>query len=344
MKRKRRFALHGLALLALLIGFHSKGVGQTATLKLVQTVPMPGYTGDFGHFAVDLERGRLLLAGEDQGTLEVFDLKTMKHLESVKGFETPHRVLVRPGKSTLLLANSGPGMSEIVDATTYAIKGRVPLVPGAGSIGYDAARNWVYLVTGGKDVNMATSEVEKIDADTGKELGAIVTQSNHTKAMALEQQGSRVFVNLEDKSTVEVIDGKSMKELANWPVKLSQQNIAISFDENAHRLYLACRQPSAMVSMNSDTGEPIASLPGPGKSDDLPFDPAAHRLYMLGAEGFISVYDVSNPDKPVLVRNVPSEPGAKTGIFSPEEHRLYVAVSPGETKALGKVLVYEVQP
>ena len=45
-------------------------VGQSAPLKLAKTVPLPGYTGDFDHFAVDTERGRLLLAAEDHGTLE----------------------------------------------------------------------------------------------------------------------------------------------------------------------------------------------------------------------------------------------------------------------------------
>ena len=45
-------------------------------LRLRQTVDLPGYTGDFDHFAADRQRGRLLLAAEDHGTLEVFDLST----------------------------------------------------------------------------------------------------------------------------------------------------------------------------------------------------------------------------------------------------------------------------
>jgi DNA-binding beta-propeller fold protein YncE len=344
MKSKWQIMFGSLAVLGLVVGFSSHAVGQTTVLKLVQTVPLPGYTGDFDHFAVDSERGRLLLAAEDHATLEVFDLKTMKHLRTVKGFGAPHSILVRPRASTILVTDGGPEMSKLMDASTYAVKGKVVLVPGADSIGYDAAANLVYVVTGGKDVKLATSEVAGVDPDSGKKVGESTTQSNHTEAMALEEHGNRLFVNLTDKSTVEVIDRKSMKKLAEWPVKLAQQNSPIAFDEAAHRLYLACRQPGMLVVMNSDDGSPVTSLPGPGRSDDLVFDAGAHRLYMLGGEGYIGVYDVSTPDQPKLIAKVPSAPGAKTGLLSPDAQKLYVAASPGDTKALAKVLVFEVQP
>jgi DNA-binding beta-propeller fold protein YncE len=344
MKSKWRIMFGGLALLGSLVGPDARAVGQTSGLKLVQTVPLPGFTGDFDHFAVDSARGRLLLAAEDHATLEVFDLKTMKHLQTIKGFGAPHSILVRPGASTTLVTDSGPEMSKLMDASTYAVKGKVTLIPGADSIGYDAAANLVYVVTGGKDVKMATSEVAEVDPDSGKKLGAITTQSNHTEAMALEQHGNRLFVNLTDKSTVEVIDRSAMKKLAEWPVKLAQQNSPIAFDEAAHRLYLACRQPGMLVVMNSDNGAPVASLPGPARADDIVFDASAHRLYMLGGEGYIGVYDVSAPDHPKLIAKVPSAPGAKTGLLSPDAHKLYVAASPGDTKALAKVLVFDVQP
>jgi len=57
-----------------------------APMQLVKSVPLPGYTGDFDHFAVDQQRGRLLLAAEDHATLEVFDLKSGDHLKTISGF------------------------------------------------------------------------------------------------------------------------------------------------------------------------------------------------------------------------------------------------------------------
>src|SRR6516225_5265109 len=116
---------------------------QSKLITLQNTVELPGYTGDFDHFAIDKERGRLLLAAEDHGTVEVFDLNSGKHLRSISGFETPHSILVRPGAATILVTDSGKGMSKLLDASTYQIKGVVTLVPGADSIGYDSTENVV---------------------------------------------------------------------------------------------------------------------------------------------------------------------------------------------------------
>lgn len=316
---------------------------QTPPLALKGSVDLPGYTGDFDHFAVDQDRGRLLLAAEDHGTLEVFDLNTGKHLRTIKGFETPHSILVRPGAATILVTDSGKGMSKLLDASTYEVKGVVTLTPGADSIGYDPRENVVYIVTGGKDVDMKTSELDAVDPDTGKKKRSVALQDNHVEAMALEKNGDRLFINLTQTNKVAVIDRKTMKVIALWPVPTAEQNAMVALDEPRHRLYVGCRKPGMVVVMNSDTGAIINSATSPLRSDQILFDQAASRLYSPGGEGFIGVYDTSDPDHLKAVAKVASAPGAKTGVLVPERKELIVAVSPGETKAMAKVLTFAVQ-
>jgi hypothetical protein len=62
---------------------------ETRPLKLIATTPMSGFTGIFDHFGLDLEGNRLFLASEDQGTVEVLDLRTGERVHSVKGFTQP---------------------------------------------------------------------------------------------------------------------------------------------------------------------------------------------------------------------------------------------------------------
>ena len=54
-------------------------------------------------------------------------------------------------------------------------------------IGYDAPRNRLYIVTGGKDVNMKESYLSEIDPDTLQHYGDIKFDSNHTEAMAVDK-------------------------------------------------------------------------------------------------------------------------------------------------------------
>ncbi len=254
-------------------------------LKLIKTVTLPGYTGDFDHFAIDRQRGRILLAAEDHATLEVFDLKTGNHLKTVTGFGAPHTILVRPGASTILVTDSGKQMTAILDANTYERKGVVPLTPGADSAGYDAAANIWYIVTGGKDVNMKTASIEAINPDTGKKLGMVTFNDNHVEAMALEKHGDRLFVNLAETNKLAVVNRKTMKVLALWPVPPAKANAMVQFDEGAQRLYVVCRDPGMVVVMNSDNGAVIATAPAPLRADEAMLDVDNHRLYVPGGPG-----------------------------------------------------------
>ena len=112
---------------------------QGSSVKLIKSIDLPGYTGDFDHFAADFDRNRLLLAAEDHGTLEVFDLKTSAHLRTVGGFGNPHSILVRRGVSTVFIADSTEKNATIRDADTYARKQTVNLTPGSDSSQYDPA-------------------------------------------------------------------------------------------------------------------------------------------------------------------------------------------------------------
>jgi outer membrane protein assembly factor BamB len=333
-----------LALIAAVCHLSARsGAAQTAPLTLKGSVDLPGYSGDFDHFAVDQARGRLLLAAEDHGTVEVFDLNSGKHLQTIKGFEAPHSILVRPGAPTILVTDSGKGMSKLLDASTYEVKGVVELLPGADSIGYDPAENVVYIVTGGKDVDMKTSELAAVDPDTGKKKRAVTLQDNHVEAMALESKGDRLFINLTQTNKIAVIDRKTMKVTAMWPVPTAEQNAMVALDEGHHRLYVGCRKPGTVVVMNSDTGAVINSATSPLRSDQILYDQAAGRLYSPGGEGYIGVYDTSDPDSLKTIAKVPSATGAKTGILVPERNELILAVSPGETKTMAKVLTFAVQ-
>jgi len=117
----------------------------------------------------------------------------------------------------------------------------------------------------------------------------------------------------------------------------------VAMDESHHRLFVGCRKPGTVVVMNSDTGAVTNSAPSPLRSDQILFDQAANRLYAPGGEGYTSVYDTSDPDHLKTVAKVPSAPGAKTGILVPELKELILAASPGDTKAMAKVLTFSIQ-
>ena len=341
MNRVIRFLALSVAPLAILAP--AACFAQTSSVRLLKSVNLPGYTGDFDHFAVDYDRNRLLLAAEDHGTLEVFDLKTSDHLKSVTGFGNPHSILVRKGAPTVFITDSAKQGPTIRDANDYAKKQDVALTPGSDTSKYDASTNTLYIVTGGKDVDMKTANLEAVNPDTGANLGSITFPDNHVEAMAFVDGDPRLFINLTQTNKLAVVDRHTMKILETWPVPAAQQNAMVAFDPAQHRLYVVCRSPGMVVVLNSDTGALIDKLPAPLRSDEVQYDAAAHKLYVPGGEGFMGIYDTSDPNHLKLLEKVTTAPGAKTALLLPNMHRLFLAVSPGDSKAMAKVLTYEVK-
>jgi DNA-binding beta-propeller fold protein YncE len=313
-------------------------------LKLEANIPLPGFTGDFDHFAVDEKGSRLFLAGEDHKTVEVFDLRTNRRLKSIAGFGTPHSIIYLPETDRILVADGDKGMLQILRGSDYAIVDHVDGLAGADSMKLDVSSQVLYVVTGGKDVPLDYSFLVAIDLKTNRKVSELRIESNHVEAFALESSSSRLFVNITDKHAVAVIDRKSMKEITRWPIGSQADNSPLAYDEPHRRLLIVCRKPGTLLVMDSDSGKVVSQSPSPERSDDIAFDPASGRIYVPGGDGRIFVFKQDVPDKYELLAKVTSEPGAKTCLLVPSLNRFYAAVSPGETKALGKVLIFRVLP
>ena len=316
----------------------------SAPLKPEASIALPGFTGDFDHFAIDEKGGRLFLAGEDHKTVEIFDVKTNRSLKSIIGFGAPHAIFYLPESDRILVTDGDKGVLKILSGKDYSEIAHVDGLAGVDSARLDAFTQTLYVVAGGKDVPLDHSFIVAIDLNKLAKIAELRIESNHVEGIALENSSSRLFANITDKHAVAVIDRKSMKEIARWPIGSQADNSPIAYDEPHRRLLIVCRKPGTLLVMDSDTGKVVSQSPGPERSDDIAFDPASGRIYVPGGDGRIFVFKQDSADRYELLAKVTSELGAKTCLLVPSLGRFYAAVSPGETKALGKVLIYRVLP
>jgi len=315
-------------------------------LHLAGRTELPGYTGDFDHFEYDLKGNRLWLAAEDHGTIDVFDLKTGKMRKSVKGVvETPHGILYVPAKNRLIVTDSGGDMhTRTIDATSYKRVGTIKLAaPATDAMGYDASRQRLYIVSGGRDAKMQQTHLSAIDPVTLERYGDLKFETDKVEAMAIEQKGPRLYINVTGKNELAVVDKDNLTVLATWPITEAQQNAPIAFDEPNKRLFVVTRKPGKLIVLDAQSGASVASFKAPERSDQVIWDASNRRIYVLGGEGYIGVFQQTDPDHYEELARVATAPGAKTGILVPELKRLYVAVSPGEGKTGAAILRFDVE-
>ena len=87
-----------------------------------------------------------------------------------------------------------------------------------------------------------------------------------------------------------VVDKKTLKVIARWPINGAKTNLTVALDEADHRLFVGSRNPSKLFVLNTDTGATVAMLDAPATSDGLFRDSARKRVYVPGGDGYLGVY------------------------------------------------------
>jgi hypothetical protein len=146
----------------------------------------------------------------------------------------------------------------------------------------------------------------------------------HPESFQLDPTSGRIFVNLPNSRAVAVVDGKSGKQLANWPVDKGG-NYAMAIDLERNWLVLAFRNPPVLGILELADGKAISAVETCGDVDDLFVDARRKRTYVSCGQGYIDVFEANGTGYQRISR-VPTAAGARTSLFIPEFDRLIVAV------------------
>ena len=317
---------------------------EKAPLRLTDTITVPGVR-KWDHFGVDLKGNRLFVSSEEEPAVEVFDLRTNKHLQSLTEFKEPHNVLPFPDLKKIYVVDGEASEIKVLDYDSYKLIDRIALTIDADPIVYDPASKYLYVVNGGREAKTPTCLISIVDTTTGKKLADMKLESNRLESMAIEKSGQRLFVNMTGINSIGVVDREKRAVVQTWPVTAGKDNVPLQYDEATHRLFLATRKPSKLVVVNADNGKEVVSLDVADYVDDLAYDAAHHRLYVPGGggTGAVSVVAQRGADMYELVATVPTKPGAKTARYVPELNKYYVGV-PARDAQPAQILVYDVAP
>src|SRR4029077_5188135 len=196
--KKREGKMRKVALVfALALVFAPRSSAQEkAPLRLLQTISVPGVTRHWDHFGVDLKENRLFATSEEDPAVEIFDLKTNQHVRALTEFKEPHNVLVFPEMNELFVVDGEASEIKILKYDSYELTGRVGLSVDADPVVYDPATKFLYVVNGGREAHTPYCLISIVDTKTGKKLADMKLDTNRLESMAIENSGSRLFVNM----------------------------------------------------------------------------------------------------------------------------------------------------
>src|SRR5215471_5281129 len=308
--------MRSIARLWIALGLVSIPAAAEPPLSETGVISLPGVERRIDHLAVDPAAKRLFVAALGNGTLEVVDVGAGKRITSIKGLQEPQGVAYLPLVHRIVVAMRG-GSIAAYDDTSYQRTAAIPNIGDADNLRYDAAAAQLYVGYGAGALGIIDPPSMKIVAN--------IPVGGHPESFRLEDSGPRVFVNVPDTREVVVVDRRQRSIVKRIPLGNLLHNYPMYLDEKGHRLFVGVRQPAELLVFDTESGKRVAGVPCVGDTDDLFYDARRDRVYVIGGEGYVEVFDAGPSAKYERLARIPTRAGARTGLWSSELDQLFVA-------------------
>jgi DNA-binding beta-propeller fold protein YncE len=248
----------------------------------------------------------------------VADTETGQVLGEIGDTPGVHGIALAPDLGRGFTSNGRANSSTIVDLKTLKALGTVPTGANPDSIRYLADRHevWTFNHTGGS--------ITVFDPMSARVIATIEVGGQLEEAVE-DAAVSRVYVNVEDKNAIAVVDTLTHKLVQTWPLPGCVGPTGLAFDSKNHLLLSAC--DGRMTVTDSRSGKIVTSFPIGDRIDGNGFDPATGLAFASSGAGVLTIAHEDAPDKFTVVQTVKTQTSGRTMWLDPTTHRVYVPVA-----------------
>jgi DNA-binding beta-propeller fold protein YncE len=293
-----------LTLAAMTIAAAVPGFAQdSGPYKVLKTAKVGG-EGGFDYVTADSETRQLYVGRSgNPGRIMVYNLDTLEKIGEVPQTMRVHGATAS-AKSHHGFASANPVV--MFDTKTFATIKTIEVKGNPDGYLYDPFNDRVYILSHSKP------NATVIDAADGAVVGTIDDLGGAPEEAATDGKGT-IYVDIEDKDNVAVVDAKTLTVKAHYDVTgKGGQCAGLALDAKNGILFAACRNPQNMVILNAKDGKILETLPLAGGSDGAVFNPKTMEAFSSHGNGTLTVIKENSPTSFVVEQNVQTMTGAKT--------------------------------
>jgi DNA-binding beta-propeller fold protein YncE len=294
------------------IGAVAAPAPQASGYKLTKKVVLGGDTG-WDYLLADATTHRVFISHGNHTLVTDADGKILGDILNTAGV---HGIALAPEFNRGFTSNGQANSVTVFDLKTLAtiseikIQGQNP-----DAIVYDSASKRVFTMNG------RSSDATAIDAKTG-DIAGTVALGGRPETAQVDGAGN-MYVNLEDKSSLAVVDTKTLKVTNTWSLAPCEGPSGQAIDVAHKRTFIGCGDTNTMIMVDISNGKTVATVPIGKGVDANGFDPGTGLAFASTGDGFLTVAHEDSPDKMTLVENVPTQARARTMTVDTGSHIVY---------------------
>jgi YVTN family beta-propeller protein len=301
-------------------------------------IPVPGDAG-YDYMAIDSVNNHLFVS---HGTaFNVIDLANEQPIAVIDELKGVHGIAIVNEVNKGFISDGKGTAVVVVDLSSFKVLKTITL-PAMNEDGiiYDPYSKKVFVFNGDSKstcvIDIHTLELVKtIDLGGGPEF-------------AVSDGKGLIFNNIEDLSSLKVIDTKNMTVKATYPLSPCGGPTGIAFDAAHQRIFTGCRTNKGLSVVNAANGKVITTLPIGAGVDAVVYDESQQLIFASNGDATTTIIHQESADSYTVVQTLATRPRAKTMAMDKKTKKIYLSApefEPGTRKILpGTFAVYVYKP
>jgi hypothetical protein len=290
-----------------------------------------GGDGAFDYLSNEPSTGRVFVSRGSH--VMVVDGATGKVVGDIMDTPRTHGAMIVEKAGHGFTTNGGDSTSTMFDLKTLAVIKKIKAgVDGLDGFMYDDATNKVLTI----DHSHPDGTAIVIDPQSGDVVGKVILSSISPEG-GVSNGKDRIYINIENKNSIDVVDTKTWKVIATWPIDPCDGPTGIAMDRETNRIFAGCSKTSVVI--DASTGKIVAQIPNGDGVDAMGWDQSQKLIYIpAGQSGNVTVVHEDSPNKYTVVATVPTMNGARTITVNPTTHQAFtfaVEYGPAPAPAAG---------
>jgi DNA-binding beta-propeller fold protein YncE len=268
-------------------------------------------TGGIDYVYADNDGGKIYVPRGNQ--ILAFDLDTLKPAGAITN-AGGHGVAVDP-KSHHGFSSSGPIC--MFDTQTLALIKKIDVQGRPDGILFEPMSSRVYVFS------HSQPNATVIDPADGSIAGTI--DLGGSPEQAASDENGHLYVDLEDKDSIAVVDVKTLKVTAHFDLAGKGGGPGgLGLDAKNHILFAMCHEPATCVILSADDGHIITTLPINGGTDGGGFNPKTMEAFSSQRDGTLTIIKENSPTSFEVEQTVETKRGGKTCTLDTKNNRIIV--------------------
>jgi YVTN family beta-propeller protein len=281
-------------------------------------------SGGWDYIAVGPGNNRLYVSHGSQ--VNILDEKTGDSLGVIPNTAGVHGIAFVPSLGKGYTSNGRSNNITVFDLKTNQVLNQVATGQNPDAIMYDTYSKMIITCNG------RSNDLTFIDPVTEKTTATIPVGGKPETAVS--DGAGKLYVNIEDKNEIAVINTKTNTVENHWPLSPAEGPTGLAIDVVTKRLFAGCDK--LLVVLDITSGKVIDKLPIGDGCDGVAFDSSMKNIFASCGEGKLTVIHEDTANKFTVTSNVPTKKSARTLAVNESLHTVYLPAADMGTPAPGE--------